>query len=168
MAGMMQALSVGMELFSKNKPTWKNADGEAVVKAKSDMGVHDSTVSNVGQSIEVDTVLYPQAKGLVGRKLSTLNQSEIALLNQSGVSKSLVSWSKGAARFGLGTEYHLGRLGNLVPGMNSMAVFHDHWMAYQNVQNFGYLAGTIAVAMPINYLALGSEYYSHLYRNLED
>jgi len=168
LAVLAQAVSVSMEMYSNHKPTWKSADGEAVVKAKSDIGVHDSSVTNVGQSIEVDTVAYPDAESLVGRKLSSLNQSDIALLNNSGVSQSLVSWNNGAASFGLGTEYHLGALGNYVPGMNSMAVFHDYWMASQNLQNFGYLAGTIGVTLPINYIGLGTNYYNYLYRNMDD
>lgn len=100
--------------------------------------------------------------------MSSLNQSEITLLNNSGVSKSLVSWNNDTASFGLGTEYNLGFLGDYVPGMNSMAVFHDYWMASQNVQNFGYLAGTIGIALPINYIGLGTNYYDYLYRKMDD
>lgn len=167
LAVIAQSLSIGMEMYSHHKPTWKGADGEAVVKAKSDMGVHNPSVTNVGQSIEIDTIQYPKAASLVGRKLSSLTKAEINILNESGVSESLMSWSGGSANFGLGTEYHLGKLG-VVPGMNSMAVFHDYWMASQNVQNFGYLAGTIGIALPINYISLGVENYNYVYRNIDD
>ena len=55
-----------------------------------------------------------------------------------------------------------------VPGMNSMAVFHDRWMAKLGATNSLVLGGTIAPAMYGNYVALGTSSYKYYARNLRD
>ena len=69
--------------------------------------------------------------------------------------------------FAANTEAHLGKLG-AISGFNSMAVFHDYWMASENINSQFMLAATIAPAMYVNYGALGTEYYRRLYRNVSN
>jgi hypothetical protein len=168
-AAFSEALNVGMARYSGYKPTWKTADGDAVVKAKQDIGVHDANVSNVGQSIEVD--INGPAGHLVGTKLKDLNRKDVELLTDEfggRVDPKLINWADGKVHFGGTTEASplFTFIAKNVPGMNGMAVFHDHWMASGQVENFGVLAGTIAIAMPINYVALGANNYNYLYENV--
>ncbi len=70
------------------------------------------------------------------------------------------------ALFGWDTEARLGILGK-VYGMNSMAVFHDYWMADAGIQNSLLLGATIIPAAYINYIGVGGDYYRNLYGNLD-
>lgn len=58
-------------------------------------------------------------------------------------------------KFSCGTEghRHFISIARNVPDMNSMAVFHDVWMANLNAQNTFFLAGTILPAVYVNYNA---------------
>jgi RHS repeat-associated protein len=167
MAAMMQSLSVGMEMYSKYKPTWKTADGESVVKFKGD-GVQNDAASNIGKSIEV--VKDGTADHLVGRSLSSLTAEEANLLlrnNSENFGKITVNNS--SVRFTWDTEGSriLSSVANNVPGMNSMAVFHDVWMAKWNAQNALLLGGTVVPALYINYQALGLGYQRYLNDSLD-
>lgn len=59
------------------------------------------------------------------------------------------------------------RVANTTPGMNSMAVFHDVWMAKWNVTNAVVLGVTIVPAAYMNYEALGFSYYKYLSGELD-
>ncbi|MGX1110793.1 hypothetical protein ACSSVW_000172 [Pseudoalteromonas sp. MBR-15] len=139
MAAMMQALSVGMEMVSKSKPTWDTAEG---------VGVENPSVSNVGKPIEV--IKGKGADHLVGRSLSSLTAEEAQLLlsnNPFNQGKIMLdgehvnfSWdSEGSSAFT--------RVANTTPGMNSMVVFHDVWMAKWNVNSAFVLGATIVRAV---------------------
>ncbi len=167
-AAMMQALSVSMEMVSKSKPTWDVADGKGVVKFKGN-GVEKPSVSNVGKSIEV--VKGKGADHLVGRSLSSLTAEEVQLL----LSNNLLNQGKiivdgGLVRFSWDSEGSdtFTRIANSAPGVNSMAVFHDVWMAKWNVNNAFILGGTIIPAVYINYEALGLSYYNYLSGELDE
>ncbi|MBY0418560.1 MAG: hypothetical protein K2W88_10935, partial [Pararheinheimera sp.] len=131
-AALAQAVLVSMEAYSGYKHSLKAAKGDPVVKAYGE-GVHDPKVPNVGESIEVTRDSANQH--LVGRKLSSLKADEVAALLRENVDGTLINAGKlwmedGVAQFRFGTEQDFWmRAAAKVPGMNSMAVFHDKWMA---------------------------------------
>lgn len=165
MAAMMQALSVGMEMVSKSKPTWDTAEGE--VKFKGD-GVENPSVSNVGKSIEV--IKGKGADHLVGRSLSSLTAEEAQLLlSNNPLNQGKIMLDGGHVNFSWDSEGSSAftRVANTTPGMNSMAVFHDVWMAKWNVNSAFVLGGTIVPAVYMNYEALGFSYYKYLSGELD-
>ncbi|MDX3773806.1 RHS repeat-associated core domain-containing protein [Chromatiaceae bacterium AAb-1] len=166
-AALMQSMTVGMEAYSKYKPTWKTAEVEGVVKFKGD-GVENSGVSNVGKSIEV--IKGEGADHLVGRSLSSLTPEEAQLLlrNEENIGKLFIK--DGSVRFSRVSEGSrpFTAIAKNAPGMNSMAVFHDVWMANWNAQNAILLGATIIPAMYVNYTALGVGHYGYLYDSLGD
>lgn len=54
------------------------------------------------------------------------------------------------------------------PGMNSMPVFHDNWMADISASIGFVLAATIALALHGNYMTLGFTSYKYYARGLQD
>ena len=153
-----------MEKLSTYKPSWATADGDAVVKFKGD-GVENARVSNVGKAIEV--LRGGKAAHLVGRRLNSLTQQEMQLLRANNATK--LHYVNHAWEFKWDTEGSalFSAIGKRIPGMNSLSVFHDVWMAKQNVQSSLVLATTIAPAMVINYQAIGVGYYDYLYDSLQ-
>ncbi len=170
MAAIAQALNVGMEKVSKSKPTWETAESEGVVKFKGD-GVESATASNVGKSIEI--VKGGKADHLIGRSLSSLTAEEAQLLinnNADNIGKIMIGKNTSAVSFSWDSEGSgmFTASAKNIPGMNSMAVFHDVWMAKWNAQNAILLGVTIVPALYINYEALGLNYHRHLNDSLED
>ena len=171
LAGMMQSLSVGMEMYSKYKPTWARPTEGAKVKLEG-TGVYNSNSTNVGVSIEVPKIRpegmsnaqYTKLRNLVGTNLD-----ELSMLQRSNLSGLAINSGKftDTLQFGMTTEAKLGGFGT-IPGFNSMAVFHDVWMAKGNVQSAFMLGVTVVPAMYINYQALGVGYYGNLYDNLSN
>jgi hypothetical protein len=168
LAAMAQSLKVGMEMVSSYKPTWKSADGEGVVKLEGD-GVENSSVSNVGKSIEVRKGSVGEY--LVGRKLSSLTAQEAQLLiDTNPLNKGKLFVDGSSVTFGWDTEGSalFSGAANSILGTNSMAVFHDVWMARQGVTKAFYLGATIVPAAYVNYNALGLSYYDYLSRRIND
>lgn len=162
-AALMRALSIGMEKVSGYKPTLKTSDKGGVVKFVGD-GVENSNASNVGKSIEV--IKGRGADHLVGRELSSLTAEEAKLLlDNNPLNEGKISIEFGNVNFSWDTEGSraFSFAAKNIPGMNSMAVFHDVWMAKQNATSAFYLGVTIAPALYVNYEALGFSYYGHLY-----
>jgi RHS repeat-associated protein len=168
LAAMAQSLKVGMELVSSYEPTWKSADGEGVVKLEGD-GVENSSFSNVGKSIEVRKGSVGEY--LVGRKLSSLTAQEAQLLiDTNPLNKGKLFVDGSSVTFGWDTEGSalFSGAANRILGTNSMAVFHDVWMARQGVTSAFYLGATIVPAAYVNYNALGLSYYDYLSRRIDD
>ncbi|HAK16160.1 MAG TPA: hypothetical protein DCM65_07895 [Acinetobacter junii] len=160
-----------MEAYSTYKHNLKGSEGEPIVKAYG-KGVQDPQVSNVGKSIEV--IEEGSSSALIGRKLSSLTVEEVTKVLQESVDGNLINsgkiWLDGSSiRFGFGTEQAAWLQSvSKIPGMNSMAVFHDRWMAKIAASNSLILATSIAPALYVNYTALGFSSYKYYSWNLSD
>ena len=168
-AAMAQAVLVSMEAYSTYRHYLKGSEGEPVVKTYAD-GVHDPKVSNVGKSIEV--LEKGDNNAFIGRKLSSLTVDEATKILQESVDGDLINsgklWIDGnTVKFGLDTEQAAWlQTVAKIPGMNSMAVFHDKWMANIKANNSLVLATSIAPALYVNYTALGLSSYKYYARSI--
>lgn len=170
-AAMAQAVMVSMEVYSGYKHSLKAAEGNPVVKFYGE-GVRDANVSNVGESIEVGEL--SSSSDLAGKSLDKLNVEEAKKLIEEKVNGEYINqgkiWIKnGTVKFSIGTEnaQWLQSVGR-IPGMNSMAIFHDKWMANVVAKNSLFLAGTIFPSMYLNYTALGLGQYKYYLGNLKN
>jgi RHS repeat-associated protein len=168
---LAQAVLVSMEAYSGYKHSLKAAEGDPVVKAYGE-GVHDPKVPNVGESIEI--ARNSANKHLIGTKLKSLSVADVTALLEEKVGDRYINVGKlwvedGVAQFGFGTEQDFWmRAVAKVPGMNSMAVFHDKWMANISASSSLVLVPTIAPALYGNYMALGTSSYKYYARNIRD
>ena len=107
---------------------------------------------------------------LVGRSLSSLTAEEAKLLlSNNPLNQGKIKLDGGHVNFSCDSEGSsvFTRVANTTPGMNSMAVFHDVWMAKWNVTNAVVLGVTIVPAAYMSYETLGFSYYKYLSGELD-
>lgn len=148
------------------KPSLKTSEGGSAVKTSGEE-IYSQDVSNVGMSIEIPAE-YDKS-GIIGKKLNELTRDDVGKLSQINSNEGKTSWDFVGNKpvFGSLTE-NAGWLKNVsnIPGMNSMAVFHDVWMP--NIDpNRAVLIGSIVPAMAATYTAVYPESWFKLERGLQ-
>jgi RHS repeat-associated protein len=168
------SISLGMTWYMGNygykyKPSWDSSDGEPVVKVAGD-GVQDPRVTNVGMSIEIP--YSKETRDIIGKKISELTRDDFAKLGQYAPNTDKIRWdfqsNHAITNFGiLDMTENAGWLqaASKIPGMNSMAIFHDVWMAKTNPSQ-AILMGTIIPATTATYYSLYPSNILEFGRNL--
>lgn len=160
-------LKVGMDKYvQSHNPTTSDyastldpAESDAVVKPQS-VAVQDAAASNTGKSIVAPTDRSNASK-LVGRRLASLTQSEMALLKQYN---SQIIEIDGHFMFGWESEGSAAMqfLGRRIGGVNAFSVFHDVWMEHWGITGGLFVTSTIPAAMYFQYGALGVWTQAHI------
>ncbi|MGH8403478.1 MAG: hypothetical protein ACRESO_08775, partial [Gammaproteobacteria bacterium] len=160
-AVMQLGLKVGMDKYvqshNPNTPEYSStldpAQDGAVVKAEG-VGVQDAQASNTGKSIVAPKQIL-EAGRLVGRPLSDLNQSDLALLKSYNAQ---IIEAGGRLTFGWQSEGSgfMRFMGQRVGGVNAFSVFHDVWMQHWGVTGGFLITSSIPIAAYLQYETLGA------------